>query len=106
MTVNEQIALERYNNGEKPSVSTFIDEDTIIAGYGELNIDFEFPLSREIIEKEYGTTSWRQYFINKGLHRYLTVDKENKMESITPYLTEQEFEEHKKLNPNFKFEKL
>lgn len=61
---NEEIAIERYNKGEKFLVSTFIDEDTIIAGYGDLNIDFEFSLPPQIIYKIYGTTSWTEYLTN------------------------------------------
>lgn len=68
MTPQEKIALEKYNKGEKFSVSTFIDEDTIILGYGKLDYDFEFPLPAYITVKEYGTQSWGQWFKNKGLH--------------------------------------
>lgn len=65
MTQNEKIAVDRYNSGEIPNVSTFIDEDTIILGYGKLDYDFEFPLPNSIIIKDYGTTSWTEYFDNK-----------------------------------------
>jgi hypothetical protein len=44
-----------------PSVSTFIDEDSIISGYGELDYDFKYPLPRWWIERKYGTTSWGIY---------------------------------------------
>jgi hypothetical protein len=56
----EKIAQERYDNGEKPSISTFIDEDTIIMGYGKLDYDFEFPLPMETIKKIHGTISWSE----------------------------------------------
>jgi hypothetical protein len=58
MTREEKIAQERYDNGEAPKISTFIDEDTIIMGYGNLDYDFEFPLPMETIRKIHGTTSW------------------------------------------------
>ncbi len=71
MTPEEEIALERYNKGEEFSVSCFIDEDTIIMGYGNLDYDFEFPLPSSIVIKVYGTQSWSEYFklkeLNKGL---------------------------------------
>lgn len=104
MKENEKIALDRYNNGEKFSSSTFIDEDTIILGYGNLDIDFEFPLPAHITVKEYGTQSWVQYFRNKGLNRYLIENKETLEKSVSPYFNTQELEKHKELNPNFKFE--
>lgn len=62
---NEEIAIAKYNKGIPPSVSTFIDEDTIVLGYGKLDYDFEFPLPNSIIIKEYGTTSWAEYFKKK-----------------------------------------
>lgn len=58
---NEIVAVQRFLNGEKFSVSTSIDEDTILAGYGELNYDFEFPLPSVVIKQVYGTTSWNTY---------------------------------------------
>ena len=60
-TKEELIAINKFQNGEQYSVSEFIDEDTIIAGYGELNIDFEFPLPVVYIKQIYGTTSWNEY---------------------------------------------
>lgn len=60
----EEEALYRYNNGEILNVSTFIDEDTIIAGYGNLDYDFEFPLPASKIREIYGTNSWNKYFKN------------------------------------------
>jgi hypothetical protein len=106
MTQNEQIALERYNNGESFSSSTFIDEDTIILGYGNLDYDFEFPLPSYITVKEYGTQSWTEYFRNKDLNKYITTNKDTKETSISPYLNNIEFEAYKILNPNFIFEKI
>ena len=49
----------------KPSISTFIDEDTIIMGYGQLRYDFYFPLPKLIIKLKYGTISWRVYLKDK-----------------------------------------
>lgn len=64
-TVNEKIAINKFENGKKYSCSTFIDEDTIIAGYGNLDIDFEYPLPPDYIKKIFGTTSWTEYLKNK-----------------------------------------
>lgn len=61
----EEEALFRYNNGEQLNVSTFIDDDTIIAGYGGLEYEFEFPLPVYKIKEIYGTTSWKQYLETK-----------------------------------------
>lgn len=66
MSEEEKIAQERYDKGEKPYISTFIDEDTIIMGYGKLDYDFEFPLPVETVKKIHGTTSWRE-LMQKGL---------------------------------------
>lgn len=106
MTPEEQIALDRYNSGEKPGVSTLIDDDTITMGYGDIVYDFEYPLPYEIIIEKYGTTSWKQHFANKGLHQYLTINKKDEKESISPYWTDEELQKHIELNPGFKFEKL
>lgn len=104
---SQKIALERYNNGEEYSVSTSIDEDSIIAGYGELGYtEFEFPLPIYKIIEIYGTTSWKQHLKNKNINQYLTINNQNKIESISPYWTDEEFQKHKELNPDFKFEKL
>lgn len=100
----EKIALEKYNNGEEFSSSTFIDEDTIILGYGKLDYDFEFPLPSYITVKEYGTQSWTEYFRNKGLNKYIMTNKDTKEVSISPYFNNMELEAHKLLNPNFTFE--
>lgn len=109
MTPEEQIALDRYNKGEKYTISTFIDEDTIILGYGELSYDFEFPLPAFIAVKEFGTQSWEQYFRNKGLFNWIIVNKTTGEESLLGIRkTEIEIEELKKLegNDNFEFIKL
>lgn len=61
----EAEALIRYNNGEDYHTSTFIDEDTIIAGYGGLDgLDFKYPLPFFLIKMIYGTLSWSEY-LNK-----------------------------------------
>ena len=65
MTREEKIAQERYDNGEAPKISTFIDEDTIIMGYGNLDYDFEFPLPMETIRNIHGTTSWSKLLKRK-----------------------------------------
>jgi len=58
-SIEEEIAISRYENGEQYSCSSFIDEDTIIAGYGEIeDYDFVYPLPPEYIIKIYGTSSW------------------------------------------------
>ena len=58
---NEKIALKRYKKGIIHSVSVFIDEDTIIAGYGNMeSYDFEFPLPKNLIIEIYGTISWKE----------------------------------------------
>jgi hypothetical protein len=64
MTKNEKIALQRYNNNEKFNTSTFIDEDMITAGYGQLSHigEFEFPLSNSLIKKIFKTNSWKEYY--------------------------------------------
>lgn len=74
-TKEELIAIKKFQNGDSPSVSEFIDEDTIIAGYGQLGIDFEYPLPRVYIKQIYGTTSWSEYMIDaKRKSRYVTED--------------------------------
>lgn len=65
-TKQEIEAIKRFKKGKKFSVSVFIDEDTIIAGYGHLDYDFEFPLPASYIKEIYKTTSWSEYhLINK-----------------------------------------
>lgn len=43
---NTREAYRRFNAGEKPCFSTFIDEVTITAGYGKLDFsgEWEYPL--------------------------------------------------------------
>lgn len=65
-TENEKIAINKFENGEKHHCSTFIDEDTIIVGYGKLDYDFQYPLPPDYIKKIYGTTSWKEWLKNKG----------------------------------------
>lgn len=65
-TEAEQEAIRRFQNGEKYSTSTFIDEDTIVAGYGQLDdksnpYDFKFPLPSVYIKHIFGTTSWETF---------------------------------------------
>lgn len=57
----ETEALLRHNKGEQYSVSTSIDGETILAGYGILDYDFEFPLPNFVIKMEFGTLSWNEY---------------------------------------------
>lgn len=101
-------ALERYRNGEKPFISTHIDDDTIIMGYGEIHsYDFEFPLPPEIIKEIHGTTSWNQLFINKGYYHYNC--KNNETGEVTPLglrQTDEEIKNLQELNPNFTFTKI
>lgn len=106
METNEQIALEKYNKGEQYNVSTFIDEDTIIAGYGKLDYDFEFPLPTSVVKEIYGTTSWKQYFVNLGVHQYLIINMSTGEEAISPYLNEDELIEMRLRNQGFTFKKL
>ena len=106
MKSKEKLAIEKFNNGEVALVSTFIDEDTIIMGYGKLNITFEYPLPDYIICSIYGTTSWSKYFKNKNIHRYNGINKNTKEVSHPPELTEQEFLRTTKRNNNYMFEKL
>jgi len=65
MLIDEFIAVFLYELGIKHSCSTFIDEDTIIAGYGDLNFDFTYPLPKEYIIKIYGTTSWHSRHLSE-----------------------------------------
>jgi hypothetical protein len=102
--MNYDVALEKYSKGIAPSVSTFIDEDTILLGYGELDYDFEFPLPKNIIIKEYGTTSWNEYFKLKGLNKYLITNLETEEQSISPYLSERDLIESMMINEGFKYE--
>lgn len=101
---NEEIAINIYNNGQTYSVSTFIDEDTIVAGCGKLDYDFEFPLPNEIIIKEYGTTSWWEYFNRRGLYQWLITDNILKSTYRSGYMTEEEL--LKNTETHFTYEKI
>ena len=53
----------------KPSLSTFIDEDTITAGYGKLDTIgcFEYQLSKkETMKLTGGFISWKEYTESKS----------------------------------------
>ena len=63
--IRRAIAWVRHTAGNKPVFSTFIDEDTITGGYGQLDDIgiFYYPLSSKTIAKHFnGHTSWRKYF--------------------------------------------
>lgn len=103
----QKIAMRRYEKGEPHSVSTAIDDDTILAGYGSVGYDdFEFPLPDEKVIELYGTLSWAQYFKNKGLYRYETVNEKTGEMSISPLWNDDELEHHKKINIGFTFKKI
>ena len=106
MKTKEQIAIEKFNKGEEPFVSTFIDEDSIIMGYGDLNYDFEYPLPDYIIISKYGTTSWSEFFNNKGVFQYEVINNQTLESSITHYMTEDEFLKAINLNNGFTFKKI
>lgn len=109
MTPQEKTALKRYNKGETPYISTFIDEDTIISGYGKLDYDFEFPLPVDKVIEIHGTNSWEQYFKNKGLFHWKTINKDNKEQSFLGIRMNIEDIEKLKLiegNENFEFIKM
>ncbi len=57
------IAIILYHLGKKISVSTFIDEDTITAGYGKLDSlgFFKYPLPKKYIIKIYGCNKWSNW---------------------------------------------
>jgi len=67
-TDKEWIAIRKFQAGQKWAVSTFIDEDTITAGYGGLDVngDFEYPLPTIYIRQIYGTTSWSHLLAKKS----------------------------------------
>lgn len=61
---NTTIALIKYFTGQKPSISTFIDEETITMGYGNLNSMgwFEYPLPDFIVRCENkGALTWEEF---------------------------------------------
>lgn len=108
MKANIQKAIDLYNEGKKYSTSTSIDEDTILAGYGKLDYDFEFPLPPSLIIKEFGTTSWDEYFENKGYYRWRSTHKESGAVSIMPRMTIEQVEETRQLkgNENYIIERI
>jgi len=61
------IALFFYYTGKKYWSSTFIDEDTITAGYGKLdNIGmFEYPLPDYLIKRIWGYNTWSEFMKNR-----------------------------------------
>ena len=66
---NKQIAIRKFLRGEQYSVSTFIDEESILAGYGKLDLDFEYPLPSVIIKAIFGSLTWegsKQEIIRKA----------------------------------------
>lgn len=107
MTQEEQIALERYNSGEQHNVSTFIDEDTIIDGYGKLDYDFEFPLPVDKIKEIYGTNSWSTYFEINNIHKYKMYSKDTNeyLGEYPLFLDNIKLEEVRKINPTINFVK-
>ena len=107
MTSKELEALRRYEMGEQPNVSTSIDDDTILMGYGQLDYaDFEFPLPIEKIIEIHGTTSWSQKFKNMGLKRYISINEEEKEECILGWLTEAQVTKIRKDNPDFTIKEI
>lgn len=69
-TPQECEAIRRFQNGERISTSTFIDEDTIVAGYGGLDgYDFKYPLPSVYIRQIFGSTSWNEVFKAEDLKR-------------------------------------
>ena len=60
----ESVAVQLFINNIHYSTSTSIDEDSILAGYGNLDYDFQFPLPTNIIKSIFGTTSWRVHLNN------------------------------------------
>ena len=63
--VRSYIAVLLWAIRIKPSISTFIDEDTIIMGYGQLRYEFYYPLPNWIVKLKYGTISWNVYLKDK-----------------------------------------
>lgn len=67
--MKQSIAILLYYLGIKPTISTFIDEDTITAGYGKLDHIgwFEYPLPRRLVKRimRYNTWSERAEYYNK-----------------------------------------
>lgn len=73
--INEFVAIEKYFNGDKLSVSTFIDEVSISIGYGKLSsvgiFFYELPIDFRKIENIYGGCStWEEWYkYNKSKER-------------------------------------
>lgn len=60
------IALILYWLQFKPNISTGIDEDTILMGYGTLySYGFKYGLPSKIINKHFKTSSWNEYNTRK-----------------------------------------
>ena len=57
----QSVAVVGYYLKFEYRCSTFIDEESIIAGYGKLNYDFKYPFPRWLILKVWGTTSWKNF---------------------------------------------
>lgn len=100
------VAQERYEAGEQYNVSTSIDEDSILAGYGNLlSYDFEYPLPDETIIKLFGSTSWDEHFKLKGLYHWNCINKTtNEVTLLGMRKTEEEMKLMREINPNFEFE--
>jgi len=57
-------AVAIYLTGKKPSCSTFIDEVSITAGYGQLDDlgFFQYPLPKKYVKKQFkGCLKWKDY---------------------------------------------
>jgi hypothetical protein len=57
-------AIIIYLTGKKPSCSTFIDEVSITAGYGQLNDfgDWQYSLPKKYIKKQFkGCLMWKDF---------------------------------------------
>jgi hypothetical protein len=77
MTPQEVVAQQKYDQGEVPYISTFIDDDTIIMGYGKLDYDFEYPLPTTTIIKIHGTTSWSKKLTKMNIE-VIVFEQDNK----------------------------
>jgi len=59
--IRGSIAVILYFLKFKYSCSTFIDEESIVAGYGKLIYnDFKYPFPRWLKIKIWGTTKWKE----------------------------------------------
>lgn len=61
--LKEYIAIILYKLGFKPGATTFIDEDTIMMGYGKCHGVgvFEYPLPKKYVKKIMGCTTWIEH---------------------------------------------